>query len=470
MWISIDPEAKLPMFRQVFEALRGAILSGTLASGFKLPSTRELAAELGVSRNVILEAYELLMSEGYITGRSGSGTFVAEGARLEGYAPEAPAERQQAAELTGDAVPAPGGISFRTGRPALEFFPVKQWASALQEVCLEASPDDLSYGDPAGAPELRRVLAEHLWRTRGVVCRPERILVTNGALQALQIIVRLLLGCGDEAVVEDPSNEDLRSVLTATGASLRLLPVDEDGLMTRELPRDGIRPKCIYVTPSHQFPMGGILPVQRRIELARYVQGRDSWIIEDDYDSEFRYDGPPVHSLQSLCPEHVIYIGTFSKTLFPSLRIGYMVLPERFVERARQIKRLSDYQTPTLEQLALARFMGSGHLSTHVHRMKKIYKKRRAHLLQALHEQLGSGFRVWGRPAGLHLVLELETPLPPDFERHLHEHGVTAAVLPGRRLLLGYGHLAEEQLTEGVRRICSALRRGQKDLSLQALF
>ncbi|WP_426446039.1 PLP-dependent aminotransferase family protein [Paenibacillus sp. S-38] len=462
MWISIDPAARLPMFRQIFEALRGSILGGTLPSGAKLPSTRELAVELGVSRNVVLEAYELLMSEGYITGRPGAGTFVAEGTLLAGFTPPPPAARENYA-AGGDA---PGDlISFRTGQPALEFFPVKQWASIQQSVCMEAGPADLGYGDPSGEAELRQVLAEHLWRTRGVVCTPGRILVTNGALQALQIIVKLLLSAGDEAVVEEPSNEDLKSVLTSTGASLLRIPVDGDGLLTRELPRVGLRPKCMYVTPSHQFPMGGILPIQRRIELVEYVRGRDSWIVEDDYDSEFRYDGPPVHSLQSLCPEQVIYVGTFSKTLFPSLRIGYMVLPESLVEQGVRIKRLSDYQTPSLGQLALARFMSRGHFSTHVHRMRKLYRKRRAHLLGALQEQLGGGFRVCGRPAGLHLVLEFETAVTPAFERLLHDEGVAAVVLPGSRLLIGYGHLGEEQMDEGVRRLCRALKRLPREQS-----
>ncbi|GAA4829342.1 PLP-dependent aminotransferase family protein [Paenibacillus vulneris] len=457
MWFSIDKQSRLPMFRQVFEAFRDAILSGRLPAGYKLPSTRELAGELHVSRNVILEAYELLLAEGYITGRQGAGSYVAEGARLLGYRPANPrklAENEHAGADSAEDV-----ISFRTGLPAVDLFPLKQWGALLQSVCMEASTSQLDYGDCSGNPELRRILADYLWRMRGVIAKPEQILVTNGAVQALDLIVRALLADGDEAVVEDPSNEDLRTILTSTGAVLHRIPVDDSGMLTQSLPADSM-PRCIYVTPSHQFPLGGIMPIQRRIELVEYARCCGSYILEDDYDSEFRFDGAPVHSLQSLCTERVIYIGTFSKIMFPSLRIGYMVLPEPLVPLCRKLKKLTDYQTPSLDQLALARFMEAGYLNTHILKMKKLYRKRREKLVEALHKVVDMSFRVCGKAAGLHMVIEFKHPFPEGLSDALLEQQVAVTVLPDNRMLLGYGHLNEEQIEEGVSRIGRALQVG----------
>lgn len=457
MWFAVDREISLPMFRQVFEAFRSAILSGKLPAGHRLPSTRELAGELHVSRNVVLEAYELLLAEGYITGRRGAGSYVAEGAYLLGYNPEQPRNSPdvQPVEHRTDQ----GVISFRTGLPAVDYFPMRQWGSILQTVCLEASIGQLDYGDSSGCPELRGVLADYLWRTRGVLAKPEQIIVTNGAVQALDLVVRVLLSRGDEAVVEDPSNEDLGTILTSTGAFLHRIPVDDSGMITSSLPAHA-SPKCIYVTPSHQFPLGGIMPVQRRIELVEYARRCGSYILEDDYDSEFRFDGAPVHSLQSLCTDRVIYIGTFSKTMFPSLRIGYMVLPEPLVPACRGLKRLTDFQTPSLDQLALARFMKEGHLQTHIYKMKKLYRKRRECLAAALSKHVVVPYRICGRAAGLHLVVEFEHSLSDGLREELQEQQVIVTLMQENRLLLGYGHLNEEQIEEGIRRIGKALKVG----------
>ncbi|WP_053374920.1 MocR-like pyridoxine biosynthesis transcription factor PdxR [Paenibacillus sp. FJAT-27812] len=456
MWFSIDRQATAPMFRQVFNALQAAILTGQLQAGYKLPSTRELAEQLNVSRNVILEAYDLLLAEGYINGRSGAGTYVAEGACLIGYT-SAETDDESSASSAVLKEPEQPFLSFRTGLPALELFPMKQWGSILQRVCMDLSTAELAYGDPSGNFELRQLLAQHLRRTRGVISKPEHIIITNGAVQALQLIVRLLLQSGDVVLAEDPSNDDLKSILTSTGAVLQDIPVDDSGLQSQKLPQD-VSPKCIYVTPSHQFPLGGILPIQRRIELVEYARRTGSFILEDDYDSEFRYDGAPVHSLQHLCPEQVIYIGTFSKIMFPSLRVGYMIVPECLVDRCRQLKKLSDYQTPSIEQLALVRFMAKGYLNAHILKMKKLYKRRREQLLSALHEHLDVEFRVLGKAAGLHLVVEFSDPLPVGFSDRLKEEAVHAVRLPENRLLLGYGHLDEQQIYEGACRIGKAMK------------
>ncbi|WP_438447815.1 PLP-dependent aminotransferase family protein [Gorillibacterium sp. sgz5001074] len=496
MWFSVDKGQKEPMLRQIYGALRTAMLSGELAAGAKLPSTRELAEELRVSRNVVLEAYELLLAEGFVEGRAGSGTYVVEGAQLQGEGGMSPAQRKSMPEGAsavrreaisggGASLPDPGRvaleptfgpqadgsaggpgegdgvISFRSGVPALDRFPRRQWGALLQRVCLEEADLELGYGPPAGDPELRRELALYLQRTRGVAAEPERIVVTAGAVQALQLAARLLLGPEDRVLAEGPTNGDLLTILASTGASLSQIPVDDGGMMTELLPDpEALRPKCIYVTPSHQFPMGGILPIQRRIALIGYAARTGGYVLEDDYDSEFRYGGAPVQSLQSLAPERVIYIGTFSKILFPALRIGYAVLPRELTAPFIGLKRLTDYQTPGVEQRALARYIAGGQLARHVRRMKKLYRSRRDALTASLQERLGeAGLRFCGQPAGLHLVAELDRSLPGDWEERLRRERVWAAALEGgwTRLLLGYGHLDEALIREGVARLARAL-------------
>ncbi|MCC3375400.1 PLP-dependent aminotransferase family protein [Cohnella sp. REN36] len=456
MWFAIDRRETVPLFRQVLEAFREAILTGRMPAGAKLPSTRELAGELGISRNVALEAYEQLLAEGYIVGRPGAGTYVADGACMKEYesgkAPSAPENRKA------DAVTRKVGaaISFKTGQPAADRFPLRLWGTLLQRAAANIAPDDLGYGDPAGWAALRRELADHLWRTRGVVCRPEQVLVTNGAVQALNLLTRLLLRAGDEIILEDPTNEDLKTLFASTGATIISVRADDEGLDPRLLPQQ-IRPKCVYVTPSHHFPLGGVLPIQRRIALLSYLRRGDGYLIEDDYDSEFRYDGPPIHSLQSLDPERVVYVGTFSKTMFPALRIGFMVLPEPLVAGARALKRLSDFQTPILDQLALARFLEEGHLRAHLQKMKKLYHKKRNRLVQAMEVHWTKEYRILGQAVGLHLAVSFAADFPPDAVRRMAEAGVEAGILPKRKMLLGYGHLSETEIEEGVRRLGRAL-------------
>ncbi len=257
MWLSIDKNVTVPMLRQVYQAIRDRILAGELNAGYKLPSTRVLALQLNVSRNVILEAYEMLLAEGLAIARSGSGTYVAEGAVLPGYVSAPPIEASVSAVESAYSNEM-SVISFRTGLPALELFPRKSWADLLQSVCKEAPDLALGYGDPAGEPELRRELADYLIHTRGVKVSPEHIVITSGAVQAIQLVTRLLLSAGDEALVEEPTNEDLKSILAATGATLRSMTVDDSGVITADLPQKK-HPKLAYLTPSHQFPLGGDL-------------------------------------------------------------------------------------------------------------------------------------------------------------------------------------------------------------------
>ncbi|MNM05262.1 HTH-type transcriptional regulatory protein GabR [compost metagenome] len=468
MWITIDKHSGLSLSRQIYGAIRSRILRGEPAAGDKLPSTRELSSQLGVSRNTVLEAYELLLAEGFLASRSGSGTYVAQGAVMK----DAPLDpfsghrHRQSSPVPVTASPDAGRregravISFRTGLPEIGHFPRRTWGDLLRTAALDLPDLAFGYGDPAGEPQLRDALSRYLLQSRGVCVPAGGLAITSGAVQGIQLAARLLLQPGDEALIEEPTNAELKSILASTGAVLLGVPVDDYGLVTEALPRPG-RSSLIYVTPSHQFPLGGILPIQRRIELIRYARETGSFIIEDDYDSEFRFDGAPVHSLQSLAPERVFYIGTFSKIMFPALRVGYAVIPPAFFERFVALKKLADYHTPVLEQIALARFIEERKLHTHIFRMRKIYRDRRNALLESLETHFPDRHRILGKAAGLHLTVELRTPLPDALPQLLGQEGVFASQIPGQRLVLGYGHLEKDEIAEGIRRIHSAIAKGE---------
>ena len=338
LWIPIERSSAKTLIRQVYEHIRAQILCGTLQGGTPLSSTRELAANLHISRNVVLEAYDQLLAEGYIESRAGSGTYVAEGIRFEkGQSePDFLPTLSAASSRTEDK-----HIDFRSGLPALDLFPRKQWSQLAQHVYAKAEPAIFGYDNPEGRPELRTALARYLQRTRGVSCQPAHILILAGAAQAFSLLNRLLLSPNDEIVIEDPVTYEVQLILSSSGAQLFPVPVDEHGMQTDLLPLTK-RPRCILVTPSHQFPQGGILPIQRRLQLLEFARTTDCYLVEDNYDSEFRYVGSPISSLQGLCPNRVICVGTFSKILSPALRLGYLILPTELVEHARSIKRLLD--------------------------------------------------------------------------------------------------------------------------------
>lgn len=459
LWIPLERSSNTPLIRQVYAQIRAYILGGTLQAGERLPSTRELAASLHVSRNVVLEAYDQLLAEGYIESRAGSGTYVAEGTYLDRE------PREPALVPTGPVrTPQPGDacIDFRSGLPALDLFPRKQWSQLAQRVYVEASPSVFGYDNPEGRPELRDVLSRYLLRTRGVRCQPEQILILSGAAQAFSLLTKLFASAGEEIMLEDPVTYEIQEILSSSGARLFPIPVDERGMRTEMLPLDK-RPRFIFVTPSHQFPLGGILPVQRRIQLLQFARTAGCYVVEDDYDSEFRYEGSPVSSLQSLEPARVIYIGTMSKILSPALRLGYMVLPEELVERSRTVKRLLDVHSPSLEQLVLAHFVDSGHLERHIARMKRTYSRRRNALIQALKRHFAPRVAMLGDATGLHLVarfrhIEFTRELVMAIEREgarvypVEQHAVRKGEHVNE-IILGYGHLTPEQIEQGVRRI-----------------
>jgi GntR family transcriptional regulator / MocR family aminotransferase len=471
---AVDRGSPMPLIRQIYVEISGQVLSGEMRAGERLPSTRDAAAELGVSRNVVMEAYEQLASEGFLLGISGAGTYVAEGSRLEVRRPEgegAPEDAEaatrcrdaadEAADDAGEAEGRGGGgaVDFRLGRPALELAPFRAWARLEYEERIASAPAALAGGEPEGREELRRALCEYLWRRRGVECDPERIVITSGALQGLSLLARALPLSGAEVLFEDPGHVLAREALRAAGARIMPAPVDDEGIAVDGLSSRG-RPALAFVTPSHQFPLGGCLSIQRRVALVEWARKSGCLVVEDDYESEFRYDVGPVSSIQRLDPGNVAYVGTFSKILFPAIRLGYLVLPERLVARCLEAKRLTDRYCPPVPQLAMARFIREGQLDRHIARMRKAYRKRRDALVGAVEAAFPGRARILGRATGLHLAVSFEgVEFEPGLVARLASEGVIVhpvedyVVEKGRYedcLAMGYSHLEAAGIERGV--------------------
>jgi GntR family transcriptional regulator/MocR family aminotransferase len=457
--LRLDRTSALSLPQQLTRDIRDRVLAGRLACREELPASRHLARELGVSRNVVVQAFEQLVAEGYLASRVGSGTFVAELALPRPAPRPAPTPDQPAAPA------ARALISFNPGLPDLARFPRRRWAKTLRDVCLEARAGAFGYGPVEGERALREALVSYLWRSKGIECRPEQLVIVAGAAQGAALLAQLWRGAG-RVVVEDPGYDHVRRIFERSGVALAPVPADREGLRVEALPASG---DCagIYVVPSHQFPLGGVLPIQRRLRLLDYARRKGALIVEDDYDSDFRYRGEPIQSLRHLAPEQVVYLGTVSKTFSPGLRLGFLIVPDHLRRRLCRLKEELNLRTPPLEQLALARFLADRSLDRHVFKMKRVYQAKRRCLIEALRRSFGDSVRVAGEDAGLHLLAEFldRRFRKADFAR-LTEHGVQAdwvedyACLKGHhrhRLVLGYGALAPHEIESGVRRLKQAL-------------
>ena len=467
--------------RRIYDLLRGQIADGTLLPGASVMATRALAAELGVSRTTVTAVYEQLAAEGFLVTSTGRAARVASPLAVD--VPSGEALKRQARQA--QATPCLSGFGRRVadiGAPALPHaerarfdflygavasrdFPSLAWRRAYQGALLHQQ-HSLYYVPPEGDPALRRALQSYLRRARGIACDAEQVLVVHGSQQAIDLCARLLLDAGDAFAFENPGYLMARHCFEATGARLLATPVDGHGLDTGRLP-EAERARLAYVTPSHQFPLGGVLPIGRRQALLQWAARHDAWIIEDDYDGEFRYGQRPIDALQSIDTEgRVIYVGTFSKALSPQLRLGYMVLPHALVPVFRQAKRLADRHAPMLEQQVLASLIDSGAYERHVRRMRRENERRRAALLQAITQYLPKDVRIDGTAAGLHVVLWLPSlsaqqeaalvatarregvgvyPVgllftPPTFDEPPRSAG----------LILGYASLSIEQIQQGI--------------------
>ena len=457
--LSLERTSGVPLRAQLENGLRAAVRSGRLAPHSRLPPTRALASDLGVSRRLVVDAYSQLLAEGYLLARRGAGTFVAEATR-------------GAAATASEPAPSWPAFDFFPGHPDLASFPRRQWLRALREVLREAPDRALGYPDPRGAIELRRALAGHVSRVRGVVADPEAIVVCGGAAQAFALVAGAL--AGRRMAVEDPGLPVHRTILATHGAELIALAVDGQGARVGDLAAlaAGGPIGSVLVTPAHQSPTGVALSPARRAELLAWAQASGGLVIEDDYDAEFRYDRAPLGALQGLSPDRVVYTGTVSKTLAPALRIGWLVLPSSLRDAVVERKLLSDHGSATIDQLALARLLEGGDYDRHLRAARRRYRARRDALVAALARHV-PGARVTGVAAGLHAIVRLPRPLDglalarAAARRSLGVYPLGYGYMDLRPvddgLVLGYANLAEPAIEEGIRRLALALEEVDLD-------
>ena len=474
--IPLSKSNAIPLTRQIYGWFRQAVLQGTMHGGERLPSTRELADQLHVSRTVAVLAYEQLLAEGFVAGRGGSGTYVSEGlGTAHRNAPIKVAKLKlssfgNSVEVATSKVnypikrPRSLRYDFAYGRSDIEIFPFEMWRRMLLRHARKAPVRDLDYGPAAGSLALREAIAVHLQRSRAVACDASQVIVVSGSQQALDLIARVLIDRGDRVAIENPIYQGTSEILRTAGARLLPVTVDREGLRTASLPQDA---RIAFVTPSHQFPTGAVLPLARRLELLDWARRKDAVVVEDDYDGEFRYEEQPVESLQGLDTEgRVIYIGTFSRTIFSALRIGYLIVPKSLVSAFTSAKWLCDRHTATLEQETLAEFIGSGLYERHLRRVRRRNAGNRDVLLHAIEKYLAGRVEVTGDGAGAHIVLWPQKHISENAviekaaAREVGIYGISGYFLtrPSKSgLLLGYSRMKKEEIREGIRRLSQAL-------------
>lgn len=478
--LSVSRELPEPLYRQVYEGYRRAIVNGNLGAGQRVPSTRVLAEELGISRVPVLSAYAQLVSEGYFESRTGSGTIVsaslpsggavADSRNAPAKAPNARRRRVSRGCLvlpSAERLYGRRGVSpFRVSQIASEYFPLRIWNRLVTRHSRSARAASFDYGDVRGWKGLREAIAGYLRTARGVRCEARQVVVVSGSQQALEITTRLLTDAGDRICMEEPGYNFARNIFAFCGCRVAPIRVDGEGLEVSPGLRRWPDARAVLVTPSHQYPLGVTMSASRRLQLLDWAERKGAWIIEDDYDSEYRYDGMPITSLQGLDRNgRVVYIGTFSKVLFPSLRLGYVVLPTDLVERFLAVRFAMDLCPPSFPQMALADFIGEGHFSRHIRRMRAIYGERRSALAQCIRQELGDAVQMPGEQAGLHLSVVMDgiadgdvaaraarldlslTPLSPFYAGKAVRQG----------FVLGFGSTPVEEMGGAVRRLGLAL-------------
>ncbi|WP_119460608.1 PLP-dependent aminotransferase family protein [Rhodospirillaceae bacterium SYSU D60014] len=487
--LHLDSAAAMPLHRQLYAEIRDMILQGRLAPGLRLPSSRTLSQDLRISRNTVLLGLEQLWSEGYVEGRTGAGTFVSQtlpdgllaarttmrpvgdplGGRGDGKR-QGPGPSERGLRLAAGPArrlrPAP---AFAPGLPDCSDFPFDLWARLLAKAWRRPPPHLFAAADSAGYRPLRAAIADYLRVVRAVRCEAEQVIVLSGIRQAVDLVARVLLDPDDIAWMEEPGYPGIRAALSAAGARIRAMPVDAEGLCLDDGGTESAA-RLVCVAPSHQYPLGVTMSLPRRLDLLDWARRADAWILEDDYDSEFRYAGRPLSALQGLDADgRVLYAGSFSKVLFPSLRIGYLIVPPPLVETFRRARAALDDHASTTAQPALAEFMAAGHFAAHVRRMRKRYETRQQALLAAARHLRGL-LTLAPDPAGMHLVADLG----PDLAGRVTDRAASAAAgaaglvapplsdyfagPPMRQgLLLGYAAVPETEMEPAVRRLAAAL-------------
>jgi GntR family transcriptional regulator/MocR family aminotransferase len=478
--VALDAAGATPMYDQLSEWFRHAILDGRLRPGQRVPSTRSLARELRISRVPVLSAYEQLFAEGYLETFVGAGTCVARA--IPGQVPKADSPRERRASTQPHASAAPRKVAqrvdslrvppqtwasnqgaFRVGLPAIDHFPVTTWSKLLNRHARKPPIGQMVYGDAMGYLPLREAIAEYLGTVRAVRCDASQILITTGSQQSLQIAVHALLNAGDQTWIEDPAYPGARQALRTVGADIIPVPVDEEGLDVEAGMRLSADARAVYISPSHQFPLGVTMSAARRMQLLGWASRSGAWIIEDDYDSEYRFGGRPLASLQGMDTEdRVVYLGTFSKVMFPALRVAYMVVPKDLVPAFATVRDAFDTFSSTLYQVVLTDFIREGHFARHIRRMRALYLERRNVLLDALDTYMDGRLEVIGTQAGM----QLAALLPPGvddvgvsikaakLEIAARPLSICYAEPPARGgVILGYSGASVHELRESVRKL-----------------
>lgn len=479
--LSLDAGGAVPLHQQLYAELRKAIVSGRFPAAAPLPSTRALAQQLEVSRNTVNAAFDQLRAEGYLEARRGSGTFVAgalpddmlwmRGAQEAAHASRSHGKlsrRGRRLSTVANFFPPVKPAPFRHGLPALDAFPQGLWARLAARHWRRLSAHELGYGSAAGYRPLREAVAAYLGQARAVRCTADQVLMVAGSQQALYLLAQMLLDPGDAVWMEDPGYLGARAAFLAAQAEIVPAPVDADGLSISEAKKRGARARVVYVTPSNQYPTTVTMSPSRRLELLEWARRARAWIIEDDYDSEFRFTSRPISSLQGLDPAgQVIYVGTFSKLLAPGLRLGYLVLPPALVDSFAAAAAVITRHLPSVEQVVLAEFIAEGHLARHVRRMREVYLERRSFLVEAARDELAEWMEVKPPDAGTHAIGWLRDGMSDtSATRAARAAGVETRpfsmyCLRARRppgLILGYGAFRKMEIRVAARKLAAALR------------
>ena len=478
--ISIDRQVDVPLYRQVYDAYRAAIVEGRIRTGERVPSTRVLATELGVSRIPILNAYAQLLAEGYFEARTSAGTVVS-----RSLPDQTPLQPRNNRSTKSQVAPRPiskrsstvpssqifprgrGWGAFGVGQVAVDEFPLRIWNSLIVRHCRNPTAKSFDYSGPMGSPELREAIASYLRTARAVRCEAEQIMIVSGSQQALEIASAVLLDSSDRVWLEEPGYRFARSVFALNGCEVVPVPVDDEGLIVAEGIKRCPKARAALVSPSHQYPLGVTMSASRRLQLIEWADTIGSWIIEDDYDSEYRYESLPIASLQGLDRNcRVIYIGTFSKVLYASLRLGYIVIPSDLIESFVSVRLAMDISPPGFFQSVLADFIREGHFSRHLRRMRLVYNERRATLMDVIKSEFGSSAVMSGGQAGMHLSLILKgisdhevaqraairnlwlTPLSSSYIGKPSQQG----------FILGFGSTSAESIPSAVHKLRSILK------------
>jgi GntR family transcriptional regulator / MocR family aminotransferase len=484
--IAVNRKAPVALHKQIYDAYRTAIVDGRLRPGERVPSTRVLASEISVSRFPVVNAYAQLLAEGYFESRVGAGTVVSS-SLPEQLASRQPSNARPAADSSGprkvsgstSLLPPfkrdpwqQGCGAFVVGQVAFDEFPLRVWSNLIARGSRTLDAGSFHYGDQMGSEHLREAIASYLRTARSLHCEAQQIMIVSGSQQALDLTTRVLLDPGSAVWIEDPGYRLAKAVFLMAGCRLIPVPVDEEGLNVAAGIKLCRKARAAFVTPSHQFPLGVSMSATRRLQLLEWAQSTGSWIIEDDYDSEYRYDSLPIASLQGLDTNaRVVYIGTFSKVLFPSLRIGYIVIPSDLVDRFMSVRRAMDITPSTFYQEVTANFIAEGHFSRHIRRMRVLYRERRSALVDSIHKELGSIVEVQGGEAGMNLSVTL----PPGFRdleiaeraaRHKLFLWPLSPSYAGRNsrpgFVLGFGSTASADIPGAVRRLRNLLEAKTK--------